>query len=100
MDWETLSKMDYFGNTVGEYSYALGVFIFAVVVLKIFKFVHSGRKTERADFEEVVEYIKKKKKEGIQIHYFIFRTVDRFSRAGVIQYLLMKARLSDLGVKS
>ena len=68
-------------------------------LLKTFSKSHSGRKVERGDFEETVEYIKKLKKKGVQVHFYVVKSIDRFTRNGAVTYDEMKGRLDDLGVQ-
>ncbi len=65
-------------------------------VIEVFGWIHSGRKTEREDFEEVLTYIKKSK---VKIHHYITKGLDRFTRLGVPEYLRFKAELENLGVQ-
>jgi len=64
-------------------------------VLKVFQFPYSGRKEDRKDFDEVVRFIKKSK---TKVSYYVFKGIDRFTRAGVPQYLALKERLEKIGV--
>ena len=67
--------------------------------VKSFLKSHSGRKIERGDFEETIEYIKVQNRKGIQIHYYVVKSIDRFTRNGAVTYDEMKGRLGDLGVQ-
>ena len=64
-------------------------------VLKVFSYPYSGRKEDRRDFDEVIEYIKKSK---TKVSHYVFKGFDRFTRCGVPAYLKLKARLEKLGV--
>ena len=68
-------------------------------ILKIFSKVYSGRAEERADFEEILKYIKKLKADRIKIHFYLIKSIDRFTRDGAITYEEMKDRLSDIDVQ-
>lgn len=56
----------------------------------------SGRKTDREDFEDIIAYVKAHPKE---VDYYVFRSIDRFTRAGTPEYYRMKEELSRLGVE-
>lgn len=56
----------------------------------------SGRKIHRDDFEEVISYIKTHP--GL-VRYCVFRSIDRFTRAGVGEYERMKKELAKYGVE-
>ena len=55
----------------------------------------SGRKTYREDFEEILAYIKLNP--GL-VDYYIFRSIDRATRAGSGEYERMKTELGKCGV--
>ena len=55
----------------------------------------SGRKTDREDFEDILAYIKSHP--GLVDHY-VFKSIDRATRAGNEEYLQMKRRLAEYGV--
>ncbi|TSC70661.1 MAG: NUDIX hydrolase [Parcubacteria group bacterium Gr01-1014_46] len=55
----------------------------------------SGRKTNRDDFEEVLTFIKENP--GL-VNYYVFKSIDRFTRAGTGEYDRMKKELLKYGV--
>ena len=66
-------------------------------VKRIWSNALSGRKTERTDlFDEIIEYIKAHKGE---VQYYLFRSIDRFTRGGSVPYGVMKQKLTELGVE-
>lgn len=66
---------------------------------KVFSKVYSGRKEERVDFEDIKDYIRKRKKEGIFITKYLIKSIDRFTRDGAITYSAMQKELAELGVE-
>lgn len=56
----------------------------------------SGRKTDREDFEEILAYIKAHP--GF-VQYYVFRSIDRATRAGGEEYARMKRELAKEGVQ-
>ncbi len=66
-------------------------------IISVFKKVYSGRASVREDFEEIIDYIKKQRKEGIHIHKYIIYSIDRFTRDGAVVFQEMKRRVNDLG---
>ena len=48
-------------------------------VVRVFRKPHSGATTERSDIEEIIQFIKHSE---FKIHFFIFKSIDRFTRAG------------------
>ncbi len=65
-------------------------------VVKVFSKQYSSSQAVRTDFDEIVSFIKKSKE---PIHYYLFKSIDRFTRSGVQTYLQMKATLLALGVE-
>jgi site-specific DNA recombinase len=65
-------------------------------VVKVFKRQHRATVSERQDFDEIKDFIKKSKK---PIHFYICRNINRFTRTGILGYSQMKKELSDLGVQ-
>ncbi|MCE9628783.1 MAG: recombinase family protein [Candidatus Vogelbacteria bacterium] len=65
-------------------------------VAHVFRKPHSATTTERDDLDEVIDFIKKYPH---QIHYYIFKCIDRFTRAGYPEYERRKAELEKLGVQ-
>jgi len=65
-------------------------------VLETFSEAFSGRKSNRPKFLEIIEFIKKSK---IPVHYYIFKSIDRFTRMGVPEYLYLKEEIEKLGVQ-
>jgi site-specific DNA recombinase len=63
---------------------------------KVWSTAISGRKTDRADFEDILDFIKAHP--GL-VDYYIFRSIDRFTRAGSEEYSRMKRELSKYGVE-
>lgn len=65
-------------------------------VLKVFEFPHSGTKDNREDFDEILSWIDRSR---VPVHFYVCRGIDRFTRAGVVEYIDMKSRLESLGVQ-
>lgn len=65
-------------------------------VVKVFRSPHSGTTTERDDLEEKIQFIKGCEK---PIHFYIFKCIDRFTRAGFSEYEKLKTTLEKLGVQ-
>ncbi len=65
---------------------------------KIFGGTMSGRKENRESFEEAILYIKKHPE--LKVKYYVFKSIDRFTRAGSGEYERMKRELSALGVEA
>ncbi len=65
-------------------------------VIRLWQTAISGRKLFRDDFEEILKFIKKSK---VQIHYYVFRSIDRATRAGTTEYDRMKTELAKVGVE-
>ena len=63
---------------------------------KVWSTAISGRKTDREDFEEILAYIKAHP--GL-VQYYIFRSIDRATRAGGEEYSRMKRVLDQEGVQ-
>ena len=63
---------------------------------KIWKTAISGRKTDRKDYEEIITYIKANPG---KVQYYVFRSIDRFTRAGTGEYERMKKELIGHGVE-
>ena len=63
---------------------------------KVWKTAISGRKIGRADFEEILAYIKNNP--GL-VQYYVFRSIDRATRAGSVEYGRMKEELAKYGVQ-
>src|SRR5579884_2973169 len=68
-------------------------------VLRIYSKVYSGRAEEREDFEEILGYIRKAQSRGIPVHYYVVKSIDRFTRDGAVTFDEMKGRLSHIGVQ-
>lgn len=68
-------------------------------ILKTFSKIFSGRLEERADFEEILEYIKNEQRKGVIVDYYLFKSIDRFTRDGAVTFEEMKDRLELLGVQ-
>lgn len=64
-------------------------------VVEVWKETFSGRKNERPAFDEILAFIKKP---DVKIDYYIVRAIDRFTRAGNIEYGTMKQKLAKVGV--
>lgn len=65
---------------------------------KVFKKPHSATTTERDDIEDILKYVKKRKKEGVIIKHYICKSLDRFTRMGDEGYWAMKRMLEAEGV--
>ena len=62
---------------------------------KVWSTASSGRKTDREDFEDILAYIKSHP--GL-VDCYVFKSIDRATRAGNEEYLVMKRRLAEYGV--
>jgi site-specific DNA recombinase len=62
---------------------------------KVWSTAISGRKTDREDFEEILGYIKLHP--GL-VDYYIFKSIDRATRAGSEEYSRMKRELAKYNV--
>jgi site-specific DNA recombinase len=56
----------------------------------------SGRKTDRDDFEEVIDFIKSNP--GL-VDFYVFKSIDRFTRAGSGEYERMKKNSRNVGFR-
>src|SRR6478609_2060403 len=56
----------------------------------------SGRKSKRTKFAEILEFLKQNPGEA---RYYIFRSIDRFTRGGSFEYEAMKRELAAHGVE-
>ncbi len=63
---------------------------------QVFKSTISGRKLDRGDFEEIFDLLKKNP--GV-VKFYIFRSIDRFTRAGTGEYERLKAEFAKYGVQ-
>lgn len=68
-------------------------------ILRVFSKVFSGKAKIRDDFDEIVAYIKEMKLQGIQISFYIIKSIDRLTRGGAVVYQRMKDELKKLGVE-
>ena len=64
-------------------------------VAKVFRKPHSATTTEREDFKEVIDFIKKDKR---NIKYYILKSLDRLTREGYVEYSKLKTELENIGV--
>ena len=64
-------------------------------VLRVFREPYSGRKRERPMVEEVLAFIGDRRR---SVGYYIFRGIDRLTRAGVVEYETLKSRIEAQGV--
>ena len=69
------------------------------IIDKVFRKSHSATTTERDDIEEVLKYVKKRKKEGVLIKHYISKSLDRFTRMGDEVYWPMKRMLESEGME-
>ena len=65
---------------------------------KVLRKPHSATTTERDDFDDACEYIKKRRAEGINITKYICKAIDRFTRMGTGEYINLKNKLETIGV--
>ena len=56
----------------------------------------SGRKNQRPIFQEILEFIDKNPG---KVQYYVFRSIDRFTRGGIYAYEQMKRELMKRGVE-
>ena len=68
-------------------------------VVKVFKKQHSATTINRDDLEEIKDFIKASRAKGIPIKHYIFKCVDRFTRAGYPEYERRKNEIESLGVQ-
>lgn len=68
-------------------------------VVEVFSKSYSGRAKEREDFKEILEYIRKSQRKGTKIDYYLFKSIDRLTRAGHFTYTEMKNEIQSLGVE-
>ena len=64
-------------------------------VLEVFDEPYSGRKDRRPLIDEIVVFIKRSPK---PVHHCIIKGIDRFTRAGYVEYQKLKDRIESLGV--
>lgn len=64
-------------------------------VLRVFNEPYSGRKQGRPMIDDILAFVKKS---ATPVHYYIFKGIDRFTRAGVVEYERLKTRLETVGV--
>ena len=64
-------------------------------VLRVFREPLSGRKHNRPVIDEIVRFVKTSPEPA---QHLIVRCIDRFTRAGAIEYGLLKQRMEELGV--
>ena len=64
-------------------------------VLRVFHEPYSGRKDQRPLISDIVAFIKRSPK---PVHHYIFKGIDRLTRAGVVEYERLKGRIERLGV--
>lgn len=57
---------------------------------------HTGSAEVRPDFEDILKFLDKNRD---LVGYYLFRTIDRFTRGGVDLYIPMKNALRDRGVE-
>lgn len=62
---------------------------------KVWSTAISGRKTDREDFEDILVYIKAHPR---LVDYYVFKSIDRATRAGSEEYSRMKRELAKYGV--
>lgn len=65
-------------------------------VAKVFLEPYSGRKTSRPLFEEARNYIKNS---PLKIHKYLFKSINRITRAGAAEFLWMKGEVEKLGAE-
>ena len=63
---------------------------------KVWSTAISGRKTDREDFEDILKYIKA---HPGKVDCYVFKAIDRFTRAGSGEYERMKAELAQCSVE-
>ncbi len=68
------------------------------IVDKVFRKPHSATTTERDDIEEIIAYAKSRKKAGVVISKYIFKSIDRFTRMGAPEYWPLKDKLEREGI--
>jgi DNA invertase Pin-like site-specific DNA recombinase len=65
---------------------------------KVFRKPHSATTTERDDLKEILQYIEKRRKEGVAIRKYICKSIDRFTRMGTVEYATLKRKLEVAGI--
>lgn len=68
-------------------------------VVRTFSKIYSGRAEEREDFEAIISFIKEHSFTEEKIHYYVVKSIDRFTRDGAVTYEEMKDRLEHLGIQ-
>ena len=68
-------------------------------VAHVFKRPHSATTTERDDLDEIKAFIMSSGKRGIPINHYVFKCIDRLTRAGWSAYERLKGELEALGVQ-
>lgn len=63
---------------------------------KVWREGFSGRKEVRLAWNEIIDHIKKNPGE---IQYYLFKSIDRFTRGGTLPYLMMQKELTKYGVQ-
>lgn len=63
---------------------------------KVWREGFSGRKEVRLAWNEIIDHIKKNPGE---IQYYLFKSIDRFTRGGTLPYLMMQKELLKYGVQ-
>jgi site-specific DNA recombinase len=63
---------------------------------RVFRETFTGRKDERPALDEAFDYIRR---HPGQVKYFVFRVIDRFTRAGSYSYQHIKRKLAKYGIE-
>jgi hypothetical protein len=63
---------------------------------KVWREGFSGRKEVRLAWNEIIDHLKKNPGE---VQYYLFKSIDRFTRGGTLPYLMMQKELAKYGVQ-
>ncbi len=64
-------------------------------LLKVFEEPYTGRKSKRPMVEVIIDFIRSS---SAPVHYYLFKDIERFTRAGVKEYIDLKSRIEAEGV--
>lgn len=65
----------------------------------VFRTPHSAMTSEREDIDSDIAYILKRRKEGVNIHYYVVQSLDRVTRVGFSEYWYLKEKFEEIGVQ-
>ncbi len=70
-------------------------------IARVFRKPHSATTTEREDIAMITEFIViwNRKHPSKPIHYYIFKSIDRLTREGYVEFLRLKQHFAKIGVQ-